>query len=95
LAAASRHGDDALLDFYAEGRHLVIGVVATTVYRNTVIRRVAYIPGYVAKHAEDRKIFTNRTYTQPIAKIHRVPHGIVRLSPSRMGGAWELMPLLS
>ncbi len=34
---ASRHGDEVVLDLFAEDRHLVIDVVATTVYRDTII----------------------------------------------------------
>jgi len=42
-ADASRPGDVVVLDFFAEGRHLVIDAVVTTVYRNTAIQRVASI----------------------------------------------------
>ncbi len=35
-ANASRPGDVVVLDFFAEGRHLVVDAVVTTVYRNTV-----------------------------------------------------------
>ena len=33
---ASRPEDVVVLDFFAEGRHLVVDAVVTTVYRNTV-----------------------------------------------------------
>ena len=50
---ASRPGDVVVLDFFNEGKHLVIDVVLTSVYRNTVLHRVSVVPGYAAKHAED------------------------------------------
>ena len=62
---ASRLGDVDVLDFFAEGRHLVIDAVVATVYRNTGIQRVAYTTGYVKKHAKDRKLVANMTSTEP------------------------------
>ena len=50
-ADRSRPGDVVALDFFADGRHLVIDAVMTTVYRNIVLERVATIPGYAAKQA--------------------------------------------
>jgi hypothetical protein len=70
-ADATRHGDVVVLDdFFAEGHHLVINVVVTTVYRNTILKHAASIPGYAAKQAEDRKFQADRASTQPIAAIH-------------------------
>jgi len=54
-AYRSRPGDVVSLDFFADGRHLVIDDVMTTVYMNTVLEKVATVPGYAAKHAEERK----------------------------------------
>jgi hypothetical protein len=54
-ADSSRPGDVVALDFFADGRHLVIDTVMTTVYRNTALERVATIPRFAAKQAEDRK----------------------------------------
>jgi hypothetical protein len=62
------------IDFFVEGRHLVIDAVMTTVYMNTVLEKVATIPGFAAKHAEDRKLFADRTSTQPIGGARRPPH---------------------
>ena len=45
----SRPGDIVALDFFTGGRHLMIDAVMTTVYRNTVMEKVATIPGYAAK----------------------------------------------
>ena len=55
----SRHGDIVALDFFADGRHLVIDAVMTTVYRNIVLEKVATIPGYAAKQAEDMKFLAD------------------------------------
>jgi len=41
----SRPGDVVAMDFFADGRHLVIDAVMTTVYMNTVLEKVATIPG--------------------------------------------------
>jgi hypothetical protein len=60
-ADATRPRDVVVLDFFAEGRHLVIDAVVTTVCRNTDFPHVASIPGYAAKHANDRKFYADRT----------------------------------
>jgi hypothetical protein len=52
---ATRPGDVVVLDFFVEGKYLVFDVVVTTVYRNTILQRVASILGYAAKEDEDRK----------------------------------------
>jgi len=74
---ASRLGDMGVLDFFADGRHLVIDAVVTTIYKNTIIQRVVSIPGYAAKQAKDRKLLADRTSAQPIARVHGVPHVVV------------------
>ena len=38
---ASRPGDVVVLDFFRDGQHLVIDVVVTTIYRNTVLHQVS------------------------------------------------------
>ena len=76
-ADATSHGDVVVLDFFVEGRHLVIDVVVTTVYRNTILRHATSIPGYAAKQAEDRKFLADQASTQPIAAIHGGPHILV------------------
>jgi hypothetical protein len=66
------------LDFFADGRHLVIDVVVTTVYKNIVLHQVANILGYAAKQAEDIKFLANRTSRQPIAlRMARGHHVLV------------------
>jgi hypothetical protein len=73
----TRPGDIVAFDFFAEGRHLVIDAVMTTVYRNTVLSKVATIPGYVAKQAEDRKFLADRTSSHPVSAVHGGPHILV------------------
>jgi len=73
-ADRSRPGDVVALDFFADGRHMVIDAVLTTVYMNTVLEKVATIPWYAAKQAEDRKFLADRTSTQPISVIRGDPH---------------------
>ena len=73
-ADSSRPWDVVAFDFFADGRHLVIDVVMTTVYMNTVLEKVATIPGYAAKHAEDKKFLADKTSTQPISATHGGPH---------------------
>jgi len=73
-ADSSRPGDVVVLDFFADGRHMVIDAVMTTVYRNTVLEKVATVPGYAAKQVEDRKSLAGRTSSQPISATHGGPH---------------------
>ena len=49
----------------------------TTVYRNTVLEKVATVPGFAARQAEDRKFLADRTSTQPISAVHGGPHILV------------------
>ncbi len=48
-ADAARPGDVVVLVLFAEGRHLVMDVVVTTVYRNTILQRMACALGYATK----------------------------------------------
>ena len=91
----SRHGDFVVLDFFAEGRHLVIDAVVTTVYRKNRIQRMAFIPGYAAKQVEDRKLLADRTSTQTIAAAHGGPRVLVPVAIEDGGrlGAHALAPL--
>ena len=54
-ADASKPGDVVVLDFFAEDRHLDLDAVVTKVYRNTILKHATIVPGYVAKHAVERK----------------------------------------
>jgi hypothetical protein len=48
----------------------VIDAVMTTVYMNTVMEKGATVPGYVAKHAEDRNFLASKTSSQPIYAVN-------------------------
>ena len=48
-----------------------------TVYRNTVLQKVASIPGYATKQAEDRKCLADCTSSHSIAAPHGGPHVLV------------------
>jgi hypothetical protein len=63
--------------FFADGRHIVIEAVMTTVYRNTVLEKVVTVPGYAAKQAEDRKFLADKTSSQPIYAVNGGPHILV------------------
>ncbi len=64
-ADRSKPGDVVALDFFADGRHLVIDAVMTTVYRNIVLEKVATVPGFAAKQAERRIESSSRTRHPP------------------------------
>jgi hypothetical protein len=49
----TRPSDLVILDFAEEERHLIIDEVVTTVYRNSVLPKVAAIPCVAAKQVED------------------------------------------
>ena len=46
---ATRRGDIVVLYFATEERHLIFDYVVTIVYRNSILSRVADVPGYAAK----------------------------------------------
>ena len=73
----SRPGDVVALDFFVDGRHLVIDAVMTTMYRDTVLEKVATFPGYATKQAEDRKFVADKTSRRPISTVHGGPHILV------------------
>jgi len=55
----TRPRDLVVSDFAEGGRHLIIDGVVTTVYRNSILTKIASIPGYAAKQVEDRKFKTD------------------------------------
>jgi hypothetical protein len=57
----STPGDVVAYDFFVDENHLAIDAVMTSLYHNSVLPRVATIPGYAAKQAEDRKFLADRT----------------------------------
>jgi hypothetical protein len=73
-ADATRPGDVVVLDLFAEGRHLVMDAVVTTLYRNFILKNTYAIPGYTIKRAEDRNFKADRVSSQPIVSIHGGPH---------------------
>ncbi len=87
-ADRSRPGDVVALHFFADGRHLVIDVVMTTVYKYTVLEKIATVSGYAAKQAEDRKFQADMTSSHPISLLHGGPHILVPFA-SGDGGRLE------
>ena len=65
------------MDFFADGRHLVIDAVLTTVYMIAVLEKVATVLGFAAKQVEDMKLHADRASAQPISGIHGGPHILV------------------
>ena len=51
---ATRPGDIVVLDIAAEGRHLIFDGVVTPVYRNSILSRVAVVPGYRPSHFQGK-----------------------------------------
>ena len=74
----TRPGDVVVLNFYGPGRHLVIDVVISTVYRNTILSVTSLIPGHVAKLAEDKKFKADdEMSSQPVSCKHGGDHVFV------------------
>jgi hypothetical protein len=87
LRAAYRSisGDVVPPYFFADGRHMVIDAVMTSVYRITVLSRVVTILGYATKPAEYRKFLAGRTVRHPIAAPHNGPHVLVTFAIEEEG----------
>ena len=79
-ADATRHGDLVVLDFFAEGKHIVIDAVVTTVFINTTLYRVATIPGYAATYVEEKKFLSYKNVAEPIDAIHGGSQVLVRFA---------------
>ena len=56
------------MDFMARGRHLIMldGVVKT-VYKKSILSRVAAVPGFEVKQVEDTKFKADQTSAHPIS----------------------------
>ena len=65
-ADRSRPRDVVAVDFFADGKHLVIDAVLITMSRIIILEKVATSLGYAAKQAEDKKFMTYQTSTHPI-----------------------------
>ena len=87
----SRPRDVVALDFFADGRHLVIDAVMTTVYMNTVMEKLAIVPGFAAKQAEVRKFLADGL---PASPSQRRTEALISSSPlpSKMVDDLETMP---
>ena len=67
---ATHHGDIVVLDYAGGDRHLTMDGVVTTVYRNNIISKVAAVPGFAAKHVEDKRIKADVHSPRPVAVAH-------------------------
>ena len=54
-------GDIVVLNFYGLGRHLIIDVVLSTVYRSVTLAQTCFIPGYAAKSPRWLRIGSSTT----------------------------------
>ena len=66
-----------VLDFAPEGKHLVINGVVTSVYRNSILSRIAAVPGFAAKQAEDMKFKVDADSPKPVATANGGSHTFV------------------
>jgi hypothetical protein len=72
-----------VLEFFLEGRHLVVDVVVTTVYRNTIFTNASTILGFTAKQVEDRKFLADRASSQPMSPSQGSMEALTSSSPMR------------
>ena len=70
-------GDLVVLDYNTPGRHLVLYGVGTTVYRNSILYRVAAVPGFASKQVEDTKFKADMTSAHPISAAYGGRHAFV------------------
>jgi hypothetical protein len=66
----TRPGDLVAMDFAAGGRHLIIDGEVTSIYRKTVLQKVATIPGFAAKQVEDKKFKADADSINPVFAKH-------------------------
>ncbi len=69
-ADATRSGDLVAMDIYFVDMHLIIDGVVTSSFRNSILSRVAAVPGFASKQAEKRKVDADRARAQPVIAIH-------------------------
>ncbi len=62
--------DLVVLDFTTLGRHLILDGVITTTYRNSIMTKVATVPGFAAKKVEDAKFKSHQTSAHPVSEAH-------------------------
>jgi hypothetical protein len=65
------------MDFAEGGRHLIIDGVETNVYKNTVLQKVATIPGFAAKQTEDKKFKADADSSHPVVVHHGGRHRFI------------------
>ena len=81
----TRPGDLVVLDFADGGRHLIIDGVVTTVYKNTILPRVASIPGFAGKQVEDKKFKADADSSHLVSISHGGRHRFVPFAMEDLG----------
>ena len=76
----TRPRDVVVLDFFGLDRHLVVDVVLSIVYRNTILDVASTVPSHAAKLAEDRKFATDKVSCTPVSSVHGGDHVLVPFS---------------
>jgi hypothetical protein len=66
-----------VLDFVEGSRHLIIDGVVTTVYRNTILNKVAVIPEFTARQVEDKKFKDDADSANPVSTVHGGRHMLI------------------
>ena len=88
-----RPRDIVVLDFFGLCRHMVIDVVVSTVYRNTILLKTiassrAMLP---SKLAGDRKFKADEKSHEPVSSKHGGDRVFVPFAIWRTVAPWELM----
>ena len=73
---ATRPRDIVILDFAAEGRHLIFDGVVTTIYRKSILMSVAVL-GYAAKQVKDKKLKADADSPRLVATVEGGRHTFV------------------
>jgi hypothetical protein len=73
----TRPGNLVVMAFVEGGRHLIIDGVVTNVYINTVLQKVATIPGFAAKQAKDKKFKADADSSHSVASQHGGRHKFI------------------
>ena len=85
MIALAREIDLVVLDFANGGRHLIINGVVTTVYKNTILTKVAAIPGFAAKQVEDKKFKADADLANPVSTVHGGRHRLIPFATENGG----------
>ena len=73
----SRPGDLVVLDIAEGGRHLVLDGVVTTIYKNTILSKVAAIPVFAAKQVEVGKFKADADALHLVSSLHGGRHRLI------------------